>query len=279
VAATVVRDSVGAASWTRATRPAAAELRGVVRRGHVGFVQQAAASQRWVEPPPPAVTLIVTLDGWLRADGSELPVAWVGALTSRHALVECGPAYGGLDLKLEPLGAYRVLGVPMAALEGGTVALDDLLGADGRRLAEALGDAPGWDARFDVLDRFLARRLRTGPRVAGEVAWAWARLRATDGLVPIAELARETGWSRRHLGARFREQVGLPPKTVARLLRFERVRRLVAAQPARWADIAYECGYADQSHLNRDFRDLAGTTPTRFVASMLPPGYASAYGS
>lgn len=277
MAATVVRDSVGAASWTRATRPATAELRGVLHRPHVGFIQQAAAAQSWVEPPPPTVTLIVTLDGWLRADGCELPPAWVGALTNRHAVVECGPVYGGLDLKLEPLGAYRVLGVSLGALEGATVALDDLLGADGRRLVEALGDCDGWDAHFDVLDRFLARRLRVGPRVSGEVAWAWARLRATDGLVPIAGLAREIGWSRRHLGVRFREQVGLPPKTVARLLRFARVRRLIAAQPVRWADIAYECGYADQSHLNRDFRDLAGTTPTRFVASMLPaPDYASA---
>ncbi len=57
-------------------------------------------------------------------------------------------------------------------------------------------------------------------------------------------------------------------QAVARLLRFSRVRERLARAPGRWADIAYESGYCDQAHLNRDFRQLAGTTPTDFLASL-----------
>jgi AraC-like DNA-binding protein len=64
---------------------------------------------------------------------------------------------------------------------------------------------------------------------------------------------------------RFRQQVGLPPKTAARLIRFDAVwRRLADRPPARWDQIAAECGYADQAHLIRDFRQFTGATPTEF---------------
>jgi AraC-like DNA-binding protein len=76
-------------------------------------------------------------------------------------------------------------------------------------------------------------------------------------------VAAEVGWSRRHLGARFREAVGLPPKALGRLIRVEHAaQRVRAGDPL--ADIAYEVGYADQSHFTRDFRELVGCTPTQF---------------
>jgi AraC-like DNA-binding protein len=104
-----------------------------------------------------------------------------------------------------------------------------------------------------------------------DVVWAWRRLEETGGRLAVEALARELGCSRRHLAARFREQVGLPPKTVARVVRFHRAARLLrTAGDARWAEIANECGYYDQSHFNRDFRDLAGTSPSEFMASQLP---------
>jgi AraC-like DNA-binding protein len=104
-----------------------------------------------------------------------------------------------------------------------------------------------------------------------------SRLWQSGGRARIESLATEIGCSRRYLHARFREQVGLAPKTVARLIRFGAVRRRIERTPARWADVAYDCGYADQAHLNRDFRELAGTTPTDFVSRLLP-GYGGVMG-
>ena len=79
------------------------------------------------------------------------------------------------------------------------------------------------------------------------------------------------GCSRRHLAAQFREHVGLPPKLLARILRFDRVIALLRhAEPERWAEVAYDCGYYDQAHFNRDFRQFAGSTPGAFLASRMP---------
>ena len=71
--------------------------------------------------------------------------------------------------------------------------------------------------------------------------------------------------SRKRIVARFRREVGLAPKAVARLVRFERARALTErAERPDWARIAVECGYYDQSHLINDFRAVTGRTPATF---------------
>jgi transcriptional regulator GlxA family with amidase domain len=123
-----------------------------------------------------------------------------------------------------------------------------------------------------LLDRFLAGRLDRGPRPSPEVAWVWRRLEATGGGVPIGRLAAEVGWSHRHLIDRFRRQVGLSPKTAARLVRFDGVWRRLDQAGGRpdWGLVAAEAGYADQAHLVREFRQFTGTTPTGFLAQTRP---------
>jgi AraC-like DNA-binding protein len=160
-------------------------------------------------------------------------------------------------------------GIPLILSFGPTLLVD---GVRHRSFVAGL-DAPCWEARFALLDAVLLQRLHVAAPVAPEVEHAWARLRASHGAVVIATLAEEVGWSRRHLAARFKADVGLPPKTVARVLRFQRVTQtLRRAGRDGLAEVAYACGYADQAHLNRDFRAFAGTTPTDFAARLLPGG-------
>ncbi len=106
-----------------------------------------------------------------------------------------------------------------------------------------------------------------------EVVWAWDVLERSHGRAPIGLLADRLGRSRRHLVARFREQIGLPPKTAARILRFNRAVDLLRAHRANGlAELAFECGYYDQSHLNRDFRAFAGTSPGELARRIAPDG-------
>ena len=121
------------------------------------------------------------------------------------------------------------------------------------------------------MDQFLLRRLASGPRPSPEVGWAWRRLVASGGAVPISRIADEVGWSHRHLIARFRQQVGLTPKIGARLVRLDAVwRRIEKRGPLDWGQVAADEGYADQAHLIRDFRQFTGITPTEFLARTLP---------
>jgi AraC-like DNA-binding protein len=173
---------------------------------------------------------------------------------------------------LTPLGAHRLLGgMPMHALANRVVGLDALFGADGERLAARLHGAGDWGARFDLVDRFIAERVGRARTPPAGVAHALRRLDASEGRVEIGALAREIGCSRRYLASRFREQVGLPPSSVARVLRFERAVRLLARAGAdvRWSDLALRCGWYDQAHFIRDFRQFAGTTPGAYLRARL----------
>ncbi len=109
------------------------------------------------------------------------------------------------------------------------------------------------------------------PDRSPEVDWAWRRLVAASGAIEVRTLAEEVGWSRRHFGERFRQELGLAPKVVARVLRFEQAYGLLR-QPRRpgLAELAARCGYFDQAHLTRDWRDLAGCTPTTWIREELP---------
>ncbi len=173
-----------------------------------------------------------------------------------------------LQLDLAPVAAHRLFGVPMHELANRIVGLDDLLGPAAWELQERLREAPTWEARFATLDDLLLRRLADAP-ASRELDWAWHALRRSGGQLRIAALAGELGWSHRHLIARFRREIGLPPKTVARIVRFERALQLArrAAEPS-WAEIAHACGYADQAHLIRDFRAFAGTTPGAWAPTL-----------
>lgn len=189
---------------------------------------------------------------------------------------DCAPSY--IETHLSPLGAYALLGVPMNELSERIVDAVDLLGPAGRRLGEMVRAAPTWDRRFDLIDDFLLRRKDDGEdrrrhRPAPEVAWAWRRLVGTGGTAAIGRIAGDVGWSHKHLIAKFRQQVGLPPKSAARLIRFHRLlRRLDAHPPPAWRQVAAECGYADQAHLIRDFREFTGDVPTRFLAGAVASG-------
>jgi AraC-like DNA-binding protein len=250
------------ARWPRLALAPHPRLRSLLPRGYAGFTE-ATAPRHLVVPATASVPLIVKL-----RESAYRPPAFVMGAHGAHAVMEgdCAPSY--LEVWLAPLAAYRLLGLPMDAIGGQTVDLTDLLGPAGRRLAEQLPEAPTWRQRFALLDQFLLRRLDRGPQPSPEVARAWQRLVATVGAAPIGQLASEVGWSHRRLIAKFRQQVGLRPKTAARLVRFDGVwRRLEQDRSLDWGQVAADAGYADQAHLIRDFRQFTGTTPTDFLAS------------
>jgi transcriptional regulator GlxA family with amidase domain len=88
-----------------------------------------------------------------------------------------------------------------------------------------------------------------------------ARIVDSGGLVSVDQLAYEAGISSRQLERRFLREVGLGPKMLGRIIRFQQVFRAVERDSAAWAEIAIACGYYDQAHLIRDFNQFAEQTP------------------
>ena len=234
-----------------------------------GYRQAGLAPARHRGLPSPYLTLIFTMDEPLvvasHPDPRQRPgsyAALIGGLHLGPALITHDGRQSGVQVALRPLGCRSLFGLPAAELAGLDVTADDVLGpAPVAEIRERVVAAPDWPARFAVLDEVLGRRLHAP--AAPPIAYACRRLLRGD--VPVATVAAEIGWSGRHLTPRFRAEVGLRPKEAARVARFDRARR--ALRPTgRLADVAARFGFADQSHLVREFRALAGCPPSTWLA-------------
>lgn len=237
--------------------------------GVCGYRERSRAPVTRQPPAASTIPVILSFGDTLEVDLSGRPAAWFGSFV---AGLHPGPAHlshqgrqGGLQIDLTPLGAFRLLQVPGAALAHQVVPLDAAApGLGGPLLCERLASLPGWEPRFRLLDEVLVGLAAAGPRPDPMVAWMWRRLQASRGRARVASLVAETGYSHRHVAARFREQVGLGPKAAAGLIRFEAAADAARAGEAPLAEVAAAAGYADQSHLTRDFLRLAGHTPAAY---------------
>ena len=176
-------------------------LRGAVLR-FTGYAERAPAPVRFLELPCTYAPVIIDLDaGWSIADGRrpERPAvrlgSFVAGLTDGPVLVEHGGSARCLQVDLTPLAARQLLGVPMSELANRSVALEDVLGPAAGELVERVADAPGWAARFALVERALAARLADAAPVDPGVAWSFERLARSGGAAAIGGLARELGWS------------------------------------------------------------------------------------
>ena len=116
--------------------------------------------------------------------------------------------------------------------------------------------------RLRITEAALLKRATDG-KEADPVIWgALKKMLETDGCVAVEELTADAGISRRQLERKFHDWVGITPKILGRILRFQKVFKALESGAANWAEVAAECGYYDQSHLIRDFRQFAGECPS-----------------
>jgi AraC-like DNA-binding protein len=153
----------------------------------------------------------------------------------------------------------------MHELSGRLVEPETALGPPVRDLTERLAASTGWGERFALIDSYLLDRMAAGPAPCPRLVWAWRELGRTGGLIPINTLAEHTGRGWRQLDYRFREQIGLAPKTAARVLRLRHALSLLG-EGHGLARTAVNCGFSDQSHFCREIKVMTGRTPGRFVA-------------
>lgn len=185
-------------------------------------------------------------------------------------------AYGtSTQLKREAIGPGHYLGIrfrPGMArffMDVRAKDLTDRREAVARRFAidmDALSRHVVSTGVFEQLDFALERHLaRCEPRPSAIDA-ATQRIAACNGAVRIEELARRLGKSRRQFEREFLRSVGIPAKQLAVIARFRHAAACLSAQPMdSLAAVAAEAGYADQSHMIRDFQRLGGASPSRWA--------------
>ncbi|MQY19936.1 helix-turn-helix domain-containing protein [Nocardia macrotermitis] len=250
---------------------------------YVGYRLRGFAPGVHIGMPSTALTVIVTID-----EPIELPVschpaqsggrwdALASGLTVRPCLIGHHGYQHGVQLAVTPLGARALFGVPTADLGSWLVDLTDVLGSSAARLRERMAATDDWSRRFAILDQVLLEQAREAT-IEPELRRAWQLLTRSAGQVRVGAVAEEIGWSRRYLGSRFAAEFGITPKDAARLARFEYSHRLlravangvvsdVAAAAVRTlAEVAAASGYYDQAHMAREWRELAGLPPSRWL--------------
>lgn len=188
-------------------------------------------------------------------------------------LVESGRETHLFGIRVRAEASGRVFGVPMDSLAGRLAELPSVIGRPGASFVSRLRAARSFAARAFIACGWIEDALRRS-RLSrpSQVAWVASAIESSGGAASIARLRETAGLSAKRLAADFRAQVGVTPKFLARLVRFQRAIGLLQAPFASLSDVALAAGYYDQAHLGLDFRELAGLSPREFVATVYPDG-------
>lgn len=273
----VVRHDDGVDRWEMVHAQPQPRLRAYVIR-YCGYDEQTTSFTRRIEAAGVEVPLIINLGPALGVRLSteqrftDHDDGFVAGLHDGYAVVDSHGSQRGLEVGLTPVGARRLLGLPMREVTGRVVPIGDAVGAIVAALREQILEVSDWPGRFATVERFLIDGLAEGPGPPAVLEWALARMHATGGNLDIGSLTDELGCSRRYLIAKFNDHVGVPPKLFARILRFQGACSLAASGTYGWSEIAQRSGYYDHAHLIRDFQQFAGRTPASFAACSLGEG-------
>jgi AraC-like DNA-binding protein len=173
---------------------------------------------------------------------------------------------GFIAIEFRPHGAFPIFGVPMSETSNQLWETDCVFGQWSRDVQLTLNDLEGVDKKVAYIQDRLILLLRKNRCDARLVGYCVEALRSADGRIPIQELQQRTGYSRRYLDRLFRQHVGLSPKVLAEIFRFQRFYR-------KWAEgLLFDVfkaelydHYYDQAHFTKEFRKMTGHSPGKFI--------------
>ena len=175
--------------------------------------------------------------------------------------LDINKSHKAVRVGFHPGGLYRLLGISMAEMIDGNYDAADIFGNELREVDEKLQEAAGFDEINEVIEKFLLQKVSGLKRLLPFDA-AMLELLRYNGNVSIEQIASLACLSLRQFERVSKERIGLPPKLFARLARFSRAYRMRENfSNLSWTNIAHECGYFDQMHFIRDFKEFAGVAP------------------
>lgn len=162
-------------------------------------------------------------------------------------------------------GLFPILGIPMHELVDRRVPLEAIWN-DASTLPARIAEARSDRERVNQFATFLESKLAEQSAWDAVVQHNVHAILDSGGQVSPDQLAQRAGLTARQLERRFQVAVGVSPKFLCRIVRFRAVFDCLRS-PAPWSSIALDCGFFDQSHLIRDFKQFAGQSPTAFLAA------------
>lgn len=191
---------------------------------------------------------------------------WLAGIHTRAIVNEITGNSHMIGARFTPAGAAPFFNCAGYELHNRIVALDLLWGAQVHRMYDQLASCQGVMARFELLEAMLVDRLHHLADDLPMVHYAIQRIATAHGQTSIRQLCDEVGISQKHLATRFKHIIGVTPKVLARIYRFQTVLHEINSGSLRnWADVAQQANFHDQAHFNHEFTALTGMTPTDYI--------------
>ena len=192
----------------------------------------------------------------------------VGQMTGPIMISPGGPVQV-LGIRFHPGGTVPFLRLPLHEITDEVVELGSLSSRFESELLRVASESASLAAKISSIESFLTRRAMSHDHDARLLMLA-ARIVDSGGSMSVDQLAVDAGLSSRQLERRFLREIGLGPKLLGRIIRFQQVFRAVEQGQSAWATLAIECGYYDQAHLIRDFNQFAQQTPAVLFSTQRP---------
>ncbi len=205
-----------------------------------------------------------------KKEPNEVPPCIIAGPRNNRMNLRFGYRHHVIKISFQPGGLYRLLGIPMEELLGNCgIDARDVWGSEVNLILEQLRETDSIYEEKILIEKFLlSKSIRLKQRLA--IDPVMLVMMKGGGLIPIERLAHESCLSNRQFERVFKNRIGLSPKFFSRLVRFSRAWLLKETQPdIHWLQLAHECGYYDQMHFIRDFREFTGANPSQIEAALL----------
>jgi len=172
--------------------------------------------------------------------------------------------FGIFGIFFQPTGLFYLLRHKMSVFTQNAFKIEHIFGGEGILFINRIKEAETFEQKIAVAEEFLQRKLQN-QKISKDLVDQAIFLIRQNSSIQIDKLSKNFSISGRHLRRKFEEKIGIGPKSYLRILRFHQVLRLSRQLPNHnWQDLAFGCGYYDQSHFINDFKKFTGRTPYEY---------------
>lgn len=196
--------------------------------------------------------------------------SWISGMKTDFILIDASVTHM-MGVHFSPGGCYPFIDLPVSELNNITVEVDSVWGNEIHSIRDAILNETSIDKKFSILENYFMLKGKDRMENHALVHYSVKQLVQNPQMWTIKRLSDKTGVTPKHLITLFKKYVGLSPKMFSRVYKFQKVIHLIEQQKkVDWASLAYECGYFDQAHFIKEFRDFSGINPSSYLEQRGP---------
>ena len=194
---------------------------------------------------------------------------WVAGFQTQPSYVENYGESKMVVIQFRTLGAYVFLHQPLRNFTNSYIHLDCLFKNEADETWERLQAANSVSEKFSITELFLQRKLLPGKMPHGKLIASISLLLRSKEPISIKELCHHHNISRKHLNFLFQEYLGISPKMLSSLNRFQSILHSISrSRPEKLSNVAYELDFFDQAHFNNSFKQFTGLKPNEYIRNI-----------